>query len=78
MSIGSTTDLEALKQSYMDMVNELNEELLTLKDAYQELDAEKQVLINKLEEQPAKTELPPANLSDEVCIILYRSFDQCL
>lgn len=74
MWIGSTADLEAIKESYMNMVNELNGELLALKDAYQELDAEKQDLINKLEEQPLKTEFLPVDLSDEVCIILYCIF----
>lgn len=66
--------MEAIKQSYMNMVNELNEELLALKDAYQELDAEKQDLISKLEEQPLKTEFLPVDLSDEVCIIFYYIF----
>ena len=39
--IESATNLEAIKQSYMDTLNELNQELLALKEAYEELDAEK-------------------------------------
>ena len=55
----------------MDTVNELKEELLALKEAYEELDNEKQVLKNKLEGGSTNAELSPVNLSDEVCITRY-------
>jgi hypothetical protein len=45
---------ESIQQSYMNTVNELNQELLAMKEAYNELDAEKQVLANELEKQSAE------------------------
>jgi hypothetical protein len=38
----------------MNTVNELNQELLAMKEAYNELDTEKQVLTNELEKQSAE------------------------
>ena len=41
----SSNNLESIRQSYMNTVNELNQELLAMKEAYEQLDAEKQRLI---------------------------------
>jgi hypothetical protein len=51
--VGSTNSLEAIKQSYMQTVNELNEELLAMKEAYDQLDRERQGLITELQKRPA-------------------------
>jgi hypothetical protein len=45
-----------------------------MKEAYDELDAEKQVLMNELEKRPIISEFSPINLSDEVGDILHLSF----
>jgi hypothetical protein len=52
----STNNLEAIKQSYMNTVNELNQELLAMKEAYDQLDTENQNLINELEKRPAQVD----------------------
>jgi len=38
----------------MNTVNELNQELLAMKEAYEQLDTEKQGLINELEKRPVE------------------------
>jgi len=38
----------------MNTVNELNQELLAMKEAYEQLDNEKQVLISELEKRPSE------------------------
>ncbi len=50
-SIESTSNLESIRESYLNTVNELNQELLAMKEAYEELDREKQVLSNELEKR---------------------------
>ncbi len=55
-SIESTNNLEAIKQSYMNTINDLNQELLTMKDAYDELDKENQGLVDKPEKRPAEVD----------------------
>ncbi len=63
-----------IKESYINTINELNQEILVLKEAYDQLDSEKQVLLDELEKQPMKPEFPPTNLSDEVSDIISLSF----
>ena len=41
--------MESIRQSYLNTVNELNQELLAMKEQYEQLDAEKQLLNNQLE-----------------------------
>ncbi|CAF3430630.1 unnamed protein product, partial [Rotaria sp. Silwood2] len=43
--------MESIRQSYINTVNELNEELLAMKEQYEQIDAEKQFLTNQLENQ---------------------------
>jgi hypothetical protein len=43
----------------MNTVNELNQELLAMKEAYEQLDSEKQVLIGELEKRPVKVDEGP-------------------
>jgi len=38
----------------MNTVNELNQELLAMKEAYEQVDREKQVLIDELEKRPVE------------------------
>ncbi len=40
----------------MNTVNELNQELLAMKEAYEQLDNEKQVLISELEKRPVEVD----------------------
>ena len=47
----SASSLEAIKQSYINTVNELNQELLAMKEAYDQLDTEKQALVDELEKR---------------------------
>lgn len=44
-------NIEAVRQSYMNTVNELNQKLLTMKQAYDLIDNEKQVLVSELEQR---------------------------
>jgi hypothetical protein len=44
-----------------------------MKEAYDELDAQKQVLMNELEKRPINSEFSPINLSDEVGDIIHLS-----
>ncbi|CAF4590242.1 unnamed protein product, partial [Rotaria sp. Silwood2] len=45
----STNDMESMRESYMNTINELNQELLAMRKQCEDLDAEKQFLINELE-----------------------------
>jgi hypothetical protein len=45
--------MESIRQSYINTVNELNQELLAVKDAYEQLDAEKEFLNRELEKRSA-------------------------
>jgi FtsZ-binding cell division protein ZapB len=59
LSVESYDNTESIKQSYINTVNELNQELLTMKEAYEQLDSEKQDLINELEKRPVKLDEEP-------------------
>jgi len=54
--IESSENMESIKQSYMNTVNELNQELLAMKEAYEQLDVEKQGLISELEKRPVQVD----------------------
>ncbi len=43
--------METTKESYLSTINELNQELLAMKDAYEQLDREKQGLMDEVEKQ---------------------------
>lgn len=49
--IDSTNHLEATKQSYMNTIEELNQQLAEMKEAYNQLDTERENLLNELEKQ---------------------------
>jgi len=53
----------------MNTVNELNQELLVMKEAYEQLDAEKQVLIGQLEKQPVETDQEQARQTISMVLI---------
>ncbi len=63
MSVESSNNLESIRQSYINAVNELNQELLAMKDAYDQIDAEKQDLINELEKRPVAVDQEQARQS---------------
>ncbi|CAF3634115.1 unnamed protein product, partial [Rotaria sordida] len=48
----STSNLESILESYMNTINELNQELLVMKKQCEELDAEKQLLTDELQKRP--------------------------
>jgi chromosome segregation ATPase len=52
----SDDNLESIRQSYMNTVNELTQELLAMKEAYDQLDTEKQYLISELEKRPVEVD----------------------
>ena len=47
--------MESIQQSYVNTVNELNQELLAIKEAYEQVDSEKQLLNSELEKRSADT-----------------------
>ncbi|CAF4691400.1 unnamed protein product, partial [Rotaria sp. Silwood2] len=51
LRLESENNMESIRQSYINTVNELNEELLAMKEQYEQIDAEKQFLTNQLENQ---------------------------
>lgn len=56
--------MESIKESYTNTVSELNQELLAMKEAYQELDNEKQSLIVELDKRSAEVQQAQQTLSD--------------
>ncbi|CAF3904832.1 unnamed protein product, partial [Rotaria sp. Silwood1] len=50
-SVASTGNFESIQESYMNTINELNEQLLVMKDRCEELDSEKQFLSIELEKR---------------------------
>ncbi|CAF0778122.1 unnamed protein product [Rotaria sordida] len=52
----STSNLESIQQSYINTIDELNQELLVMKKQCEDLDAEKQVLSNELEKQSVEVD----------------------
>ncbi len=63
-SIESSHNLESIRQSYLNTVNELNQELLAMKEAYEQLDSEKQGLVNELEKRPLEVDRLQAEQTD--------------
>ena len=47
----SNDDLESIRQTYGNTMNQLNQELLAMKEAYNQLDTEKQALVDELEKR---------------------------
>ena len=50
-SLQSEENIESMRQTYMNTVNELNQKLLAMKQAYDLVDNEKQVLVSELEQR---------------------------
>ncbi|CAF4306265.1 unnamed protein product, partial [Adineta steineri] len=65
----SGNNMESIRQSYLNTVNELNQELLAMKEQYDQLDAEKHILNDKLENQsviqPIESSSFNSNVTDE-------------
>jgi hypothetical protein len=53
LSVESTENIESIRQSYVNTVNELNQELLAMKERCEQLDEEKQFLNSELEKRSA-------------------------
>lgn len=51
MFVGSDNNIESIRAAHANTVDELNQKLLTMKEAYEKVDAEKQDLINELEKR---------------------------
>ncbi len=52
--VGSTDNIESLQLSHTNTLNELNRELSATKEAYEQLNTEKQALMNELEKRSAE------------------------
>jgi hypothetical protein len=48
--------MESIRESFVNTINELNQELLVMKEAYDQLDVENQRLTNELEKQPTQVD----------------------
>jgi hypothetical protein len=48
--------MESIRESFVNTINELNQELLVMKQAYDEIDVENQRLTNELEKQPIQVD----------------------
>ena len=55
-SLESNNNMESIRESFVNTINELNQELLVMKQAYNELDVENQRLTNELEKQPLQVD----------------------
>ena len=53
--IESEINLETIKQSYTNTVDKLNNELLLLKEKYEQVNIEKQLVNNKQEKSPVES-----------------------
>jgi len=51
--------MESFRQSNKNIVEELNQKLLAMKEAYEQVDAEKQVLIGELEKRTVEINKEP-------------------
>jgi hypothetical protein len=51
--------MESIRQSNKNIVEELNQKLLAMKEAYEQVDAEKQVLIGELEKRTVEINKEP-------------------
>ncbi len=56
MYIESATDLETVKKSYINTIDQLSNELLSTKEQCEKLNAEKQILNSQLEKQSVDLE----------------------
>ena len=54
-----SNNLESIRESYTNTVNELNQELQAMKEAYEQLDGEKQDLVDELEKRDAVIDQEP-------------------
>ncbi len=52
----SSNNMESIRESFVNTINELNQELLVMKEAYDQLDVESQRLTNELEKQPTQVD----------------------
>lgn len=71
----STNNLETIRQSYMNTVNELEQELLAMKEAYEQLDSEKQVLSSELEKRPVEIDRDQAKPSIGMFLVFCFLYD---
>ena len=58
--------MESIRETFVNTINELNQELSVMKEAYDQLDNENQRLINELEKRPIPID---GESVKEVCFI---------
>jgi hypothetical protein len=58
----------------MNTVNELNQELLAMKEAYEQLDAEKQGLTSELEKRSVAVDQEQARQTISTFLVCYTSY----
>ena len=69
--IGSTSNLESIKESYINTIDELNQELLVMKKQCEDLDAEKQLLTDELQKRPVDIDRDHAEQTIRMILLLY-------
>lgn len=62
-SIESMTNLETIKESYVNAIDELNKELLTIKKQLDEVNVERQRLVDELDKQTSEIHQPSVTKS---------------
>ena len=56
MFVESSNDPETTKQSYLNTIDQLNQQLVEMKEAHNQLDTERQHLFNELQRRSAEAE----------------------
>jgi hypothetical protein len=69
--VESGNNMESIRESYVNTVNELNQELSVVKEAYDQLDADNQRLTNELENQFAVIDQKQLRQTIGMLIILF-------
>ncbi len=67
-------NIESIRESHINTVDELNRQLLAMKEAYEQLDTEKQVLISELEKRPVEVDQEQARQSVGMFFFFYARF----
>jgi hypothetical protein len=74
-SVESTNDIESVRQFYINVVNELNQQLSDMKAAYEQNDAEKQRLSDELKKQAIEIDPEQRKQMIGMIITFYRNLD---
>jgi hypothetical protein len=74
-SVESTNDIESVREFYINVVNELNQQVSNMKAAYEQIDAEKQRLADELEKQAIEIDPEQSKQMIGMIIIFYKNHD---